>query len=62
LCNPEVDYKFKKRLPNYVIQNVTERYFWKYENLWGKRKIYGGAGRNSPLLKTEEQPKFNWVG
>jgi len=31
---PEVNYEFEKRLPNYVIQNITEEYFWKYENLW----------------------------
>jgi len=33
IINPEANYEFKKRLPIYIIQNITERYFWKYENL-----------------------------
>jgi len=28
---PETNYKFKKWLPDYVIQNITEGHFWKYE-------------------------------
>jgi len=34
LCNPEANYEFEKRLLDYIIQNITERYFLKYENLW----------------------------
>ena len=34
LCNPEANYKFEKRLPDYVIRNITNGYIWKYKNLW----------------------------
>jgi len=34
LCNPEANYEFEKRLMDYIIRNITEKYFWKYENLW----------------------------
>jgi len=36
-----------KRLSNYVIQNITKRYFWKYKIYGGRRRKYGSAGRNS---------------
>jgi len=34
LCNSETNYDFEKGLPDFVIRNILEGYFWKYKNLW----------------------------
>jgi len=33
LHNPETNYKFERRLSDYIIQNNTKEYFWKYKNI-----------------------------
>jgi len=47
-CNPKVNYNFERKLPNYVIQNITQGIFFKISIYGGERRIYRDAGRNTP--------------